>query len=588
MSYKVMLTTEGTYPFHNGGVSTWCHTLLGHLCPDFDFYVYSIIMNPFVTQKFTLPENATLIKVPLWGTEEPSEHLDIPFSKVYLAKKRTTSDVIQKQFLPLFMEMMEELLEQEKDPVRLGEVLCQLYQYFQKYDYKLSFKSEDTWEAYKSYVLQLSGQKSSSVPPTGIYSIVNSLGWIYRFMTILNTPIPDVDVTHSAAAAFCGIPCVIAKIQNKTPFLLTEHGVYLREQYLSLSKRKYSSFLSVFFIRMIRSIVGLNYHYAEQVSPVCEYNTRWEQKFGVEKDRISIIYNGIDNTVFHPEENPVKNPYPVIASIARIDPVKDIFTLMRAAAIVKRKIPAVRFIVYGSVTVPEYYKECLELKEKLDLKESFIFAGHTSDVPAVYHKSDIIALTSITEAFPYSVVEAMMSGKAIVSTDVGGIREALGDCGILVQPGDYEAFARGLMTLLENNELRLTLGEEARDRALSKFLVARADHLYSESYMKLIHLSKQAAPVQEGVMIPFEFDPREKQKLHIEKGFMLVSYKLYHEAISQFRQAITLIPDSVAVPAILANIADCYVKLEESDKAKAELEKAEMLTRINNRMRELA
>lgn len=586
MSYKVMLSTEGTYPFHNGGVSTWCHSLINHLSSEFDFYVYSIMMNPFVTQKFTLPENAKLVKVPLWGTEEPSEHLNIPFSKVYLAKKRTGPAVIQDQFLPLFMEMMEELLGQEKDPDRLGQVFYELYLYFQKYDYKMSFKSEYTWEAYKNYVLQISRQKNAPVPQAGVYSIVNSLGWIYRFMTILNTPVPEADVTHSAAAAFCGIPCVIAKMRNRTPFLLTEHGVYLREQYLSLSKRGYSSFLSVFFIRMIRSIVDLNYHYADQVSPVCAYNTRWERRLGVKPDRISVIYNGVDNAVFHPEANPVKNPYPMVVSLARIDPVKDLFMLLKAAAIVKKKIPNVRFVVFGSVTVPKYYQECLDLKDKLDLRENFIFAGHTSDVLSVYRKGDVIALTSITEAFPYSVVEAMMSGKAIISTDVGGIREALGDCGILVQPGDCEAFARGVISLLENNELRSTLGEEARERALSKFLISREETLYSESYRKLIDLSKPAASY--GVMVPFELNVAEKQKLQLEKGFLLFHYRLYHEAISQFRRAILLQPESIAVPAILASIADCYTALEEYDKADLELEKAELLTQINDRMNEMA
>jgi hypothetical protein len=60
-------------------------------------------MNPFVTQKFNLPIGSQLIKVPLWGTEEPSEHLDIPFSKVYIAKKKTDEDVVKNRFIHYFM-----------------------------------------------------------------------------------------------------------------------------------------------------------------------------------------------------------------------------------------------------------------------------------------------------------------------------------------------------------------------------------------------------------------------------------------------------------------------------------------------------
>jgi glycosyltransferase involved in cell wall biosynthesis len=94
---------------------------------------------------------------------------------------------------------------------------------------------------------------------------------------------------------------------------------------------------------------------------------------------------------------------------------------------VKGKIPEVRFVVYGSVSVPEYFKVCQSLVRELSLEENFIFAGHVDDIPAAYRSGDVIVLTSITEAFPYSVVEAMMSGKAVVATDVGGIREALGE-----------------------------------------------------------------------------------------------------------------------------------------------------------------
>lgn len=97
-----MLVTEGTYPFHHGGVSTWSDILINNLKDNMDFVVYSIIMNPYVTQKFDLGSKTELIKVPLWGTEEASEHLNVPFSKIYMAKKKTLDSVIEREFIPLF------------------------------------------------------------------------------------------------------------------------------------------------------------------------------------------------------------------------------------------------------------------------------------------------------------------------------------------------------------------------------------------------------------------------------------------------------------------------------------------------------
>jgi len=124
--------------------------------------------------------------------------------------------------------------------------MLQLHLYFMDYEYKVSFKSAFAWNAYKQIILNHVNTSQGSWHRPDIYCLIQSLGWIYRFMNILNTPIPDTDVTHSSAAAFCSIPCVIAKLKNKTPFLLTEHGVYLREQYLGLGKNKYSSFLNKF------------------------------------------------------------------------------------------------------------------------------------------------------------------------------------------------------------------------------------------------------------------------------------------------------------------------------------------------------
>ena len=564
---RVLLSTEGTYPFHQGGVSNWCNTLVEKLT-GVDYVIYSIIMNPYVSQKFNLPANADMIKVPLWGTEEPSEHLTTPFSQVYTAKRFTDRTVIEEHFIPLFKSLIEEIINPAKNPTNFGNVLFELYKYFKDYDYKSSFKSEAAWEAFRDIVLNNAADARNRLALPSVFDLTQSLGWIYRFLIILNTPLPRVDVTHSAAAAFCGIPCVLAKLENKTPFLLTEHGVYLREQYLSLGNRNYSSYLNTFLIRMIHSVAGLNFALADQVSPVCVYNTRWEKTFGVEPGAIKVIYNGVDRELFSPQAVLQKNRYPTVVSVARVDPVKDLATLLRAAAIVREKIQDVRFIVYGSVSVPEYYDECLALRKQLNLEEAFIFAGHTDDVPSAYRSGDVIALSSITEAFPYSVVEAMMTGKPVVATDVGGVREAVGECGIVVRPRRPEQFAQALIMLLEDPLLRDSLGKEARERALNYFTIERALDLYFASYRKLS--SRIVEPPAVSIKL-------RRQKLFAEKGYALSEMGYWNEAIEQFRLAINAAVDSAAVPVLLMEIAGVYNKLGKFDNAFNEMEKAEAM-----------
>ena len=570
---RVMLTTEGTYPFHQGGVSTWSDTLVKHI-DQVDYTVYSIIMNPFVTQKFTLPEEISLIKLPLWGTEEPGEHLEYPFSMVYESKNRTTEKVVKDTFLPLFEGLIRGILEEEKDYDKMGQIIVGMYNYFKKYEYKVSFKSMETWEIYKNILNDYVGKDSSQLDIPNVFSTIQSLGWIYRFMNVLNTPVPKVDVCHSAAAAFCGLPCIISKLVDKSGFMLTEHGLYIREQYLSLSQRNYPTFLSDFLVKLIHFVTGMNYHFADQISPVCSYNTRWELEFGVRKEQINVIYNGVDSNIFKPKETQTRNKEVVVATLARIDPIKDIETLIRAADLVCKERDNVKFIIYGSVSVEGYYKKCLELVKELGLEKKFIFAGHTSDVVGAYRSGDIIALSSISEAFPYSVVEAMMCEKPVIATDVGGIAEALGDTGILVNPRDEEEFADAIIKLVDDPVLRETMGSEGRERAVNLFSINKMLDNHVKSY---ITLAAKPGKALEQVEIN-----NRKLKIMLEIAESLFSTGYYQQAAEKFKEILNMKPSNSIIPYILSRLGESYRKLGRLKEAEAEEEKAIVFEKLVN------
>jgi len=570
----VMLTTEGTYPFHLGGVSTWCDILV-HRVPQVSWVIYAVMMNPFVTQKYRLPPSVRrLIKVPLWGTEEPSEPLEeIPFSRVYDAKRRTDERVVREHFLPLFRDVLEEILDGSPQPRRLGRALSEMYRYFREYDYHRTFKTRVVWETFRKEVLRRAHGEEGRWPVPTLYDVTETLGWLYRFFIVLNIPLPEADVAHSAAAAFCGIPCVVAKQQMRIPYLLTEHGVYLREQYLSASKALLSTYSKTFLLNLVRAVVRLNYEFADQISPVCAYNTRWERELGVRLDKIRVIYNGVDPDLYRPRPEVPAPSRPTVVTVARIDPVKDILTLIRAAAVVRDTLPDVKFVVYGSVAVPSYYDECLTLRHQLGLEDTVIFAGHTDDVPAAYQSGDVVCLSSLSEGFPYSVIEAMMSGKAIVATDVGGVREALGDAGVVVRPQDPEGMAAALLRLLRDPGLRATLGEEARQRALNYFSVAQVVKSYLEAYLELY---ERRAPV---TVTP----ARTRQRLHAQRGYALAEIGAWKEAAEQFALAVECDPSSPAAPLLLAEVARALTELGQFDRAMLALEKAEALAELLDR-----
>ncbi|MBE3591019.1 MAG: GT4 family glycosyltransferase PelF [Firmicutes bacterium] len=545
----VILATEGTYPYHVGGVSTWCDTLVRQM-PDTRFIVVAVIMNPYVSARFPLPATVErVIAIPLWGTQDPSEHrTDLPFSEVFLKKQRTSEAQVRQIFLPLFQELLGAISTRGRDAAALGQVFLGMYRYFQMYDYQETFKAEDVWQTFKTTVM--AEVQAGLWPEPTIFDLVQALGWVYRFLIILNTPIPQADVTHSSAAAFCGLIGIVGKLLHGTPYLLTEHGVYLREQYLSVGRSTMSPFAKAFLLAFIQSIVRANLHHADELAPVCRFNARWEQKLGVPPERIHVIYNGVNPGVFQPRPKPAPPGDDVrVVSIARIDPNKDIETLLRAAAIVHARAPRARFIVQGAVSVPEYHRKMLALREELQLEEVVDFAGHTDDIARTYQEADIIVQSSVSEAFPYSVIEAMMSGKPIVATDVGGTAEALAGTGLLVPARDPARMAVAILQLIDDPALRAELGEGARARALDLFTVERTTRSFAERYAALAGERDAAAAT------------RRRQVLALTRAYALAGVGMYDAALGQLQDALRLDPAGPLAGALLAQMAEFEERL---------------------------
>lgn len=565
----VLLTTEATYPVVRGGVSTWCHALV-HGIRGVNYYIYTVLAHPHLPNRFELPLGVKLFRVPLWGTEEPTEHLDMPFSLIYDRKLRTSERVLRQEFLPLFDQMMSSLWDPNPPGKTFGALLYQWHRFFDQYDYQEALKSQLIWDFFLDGLRRERWIRHPT--PMTLLEALQTLGWLYRFFVVLCTPVPRVDVVHSSAAAFCGLPGVLAKCERKTPMLLTEHGVYLREQYLSIGRANLSPFSRSFLLGLVRCVTAANYAFADIVAPVAAFNARWETRLGVPPERIRIIYNGVDPTAFAPRAQ-TSGGRPTVVSVARIDPLKDILTLIRSAAVVKQQIPDVRFIVYGSISVPAYYRKCLELRSELGLEENFIFAGHTSSTPTAYASGDVVALSSLSEGFPYAVVEAMMSGKAVVATDVGGTREACGNAALLVPPQNPEEMGTTIIRLLRDPGLRAALAKEARERALNFFTIQRQLQLYAQTYADLEKVADKAR----GLPASLPSLVARRRWLALERAQALAATSRYQEAVHEYRLAVDLDPESPAVPLLLLRIADLHLLQLNVKQAWREMERAEAL-----------
>jgi len=150
---------------------------------------------------------------------------------------------------------------------------------------------------------------------------------------------------------------------------------------------------------------------------------------------------------------------PSLIFISRLDPVKDPITLLKGYKIAKKKIPRLSLIVCGDGSLRN---ECEKLADK-----DVYFMGFVKDVPSVLKGADIHVMSSVYDASPRSLLEAMCMGLPSIATNVGGIPNYLDNkTGILIKPQDPDVLAEKIVYLVKNPEKAKEMGRNARSKIL--------------------------------------------------------------------------------------------------------------------------
>ena len=195
-------------------------------------------------------------------------------------------------------------------------------------------------------------------------------------------------------------------------------------------------------------------------------------------DKLFTIYNGLDFTPRTPamtreaywksvglqaDENSV-----VVGIAARLNPVKDIATLVRGFALAHETCPNLRLLIAGDGEQMDMLKN---LARELGVAEQVCFAGWVTDTDSFYNALDINTLTSLSETFPYSLTEGARAALPTVASRVGGVPYLIehGIHGLLFEAGDAEGLARCLVSLAQDPTLREHLGQRLYQRAKADF-----------------------------------------------------------------------------------------------------------------------
>ena len=220
-------------------------------------------------------------------------------------------------------------------------------------------------------------------------------------------------------------------------------------------------------------------------------------RFKWNKKKITVVYNGIDLEKFNPlidgtkirQEFSLLSSTPLVGIVGRLDNYKGHEYFIKAARKVIDAIPNTRFLIVGD---GENRKKLESLKMKLGLNGHVIFTGNRDDIAEMMSALDLFVLSSVSEGFGRSAVEAMACGKAVVASNVGGLSEVVEDgvTGKLIPSKNPDSLTMAILSLLEDNEKARRMGHAGRQRTEKMFSLP-------ENIMKTVGIYEQVISNQE-------------------------------------------------------------------------------------------
>lgn len=464
---KICLISEGAYPRITGGVSSWIQSIIMNM-PEHEFIVFSISATSqnLGTIKYELPPNLLEIREIFLDTFIDGE-----------PKTGLRYNITEKEH----SAMLSLLNSQNADWQTLFTLFTS-----DRIDSIANFLgSKDFFDVVHDLCLH----KFAHVPFTEMFWALRSM--LLPLFSCIEQRMPEADLYHGVATGYAGVLGSLAKFQYDKPFLLTEHGIYTREREEEIIKADWiQGYFKDIWIDYFYNLSNCTYTYADKVTALFEKNRQIQIEFGCPAEKTAIIFNGIDTNRFDVQLRS-KKPGIHIGTVARVVPIKDLKTMLQSFAIVNQHIDNVYFYIIGPTDEnEEYYDECLEISELLELSNVY-FTGEVNVLDYLKFL-DILVLSSISEGQPLVILEALAMNIPIVATDVGACREMLtgpddsfGISGEIVPVMDFSRLAEKIIKLVKNPELRSQYGSNGRNRVLALYEQRDMIRNYNQTYKKM-------------------------------------------------------------------------------------------------------
>lgn len=446
---RVALISEDTYPYVRGGAATWCHQLL-HGLDRHTFHLVALISGDSVPEPvYAVPANVSAVSAyPING--RPVRHRNRPAATA-------AAVILCRGFLSEETGMFADGLRRLADLAVGGHPL---------HGVPLADVLLDAWQA----------SRRPDSPRMSVRDARCAAELIEYAVRPLAVRLPPVDLCHPVASGLPLLVALAARWRSGTPFMLSEHGTYLRQVEGSPSVR-------AVMLRFYRALTRLGYAEAALIAPVSRFNQRWELRHGADPAKVVVVPGGVEPLRY--PVLPTEPPVPTVVWVGRMAPHKDLHTLIRAFRRVRDAVPHAGLRLVGPASDAAYVASCRRLVDRLSLSGVVRFDDPVESSRQAFAAGHLVALSSVAEDMPYPLVEAMMCGRPTVSTDVGAVAEVVGDTGVLVPPGDPVALAGACVDLLADPARRRRLGAAARARALRLYTVDTVRRAYTHLYREV-------------------------------------------------------------------------------------------------------
>ena len=492
----VCIVVEGCYPFVAGGVSSWLDWLM-RTQPDTTFAVVAIMADEAPREmKYDLPPNvvsfATLALQPTARRPRPGRPaIDGAAYGDALIRLWADGD-------PAAFDTLSAIARTPVGRRRFG-----LTTRATPPDHADLIASAPAWEAITAC--------ARSLAPEAPFSDVF---WAWRtlvggLMSVLSAPVPRARVYHAISTGYAGLFAARAAAETGGKAAITEHGIYTNERRIDLVKadwltdRIQAGFalddtrreVRDLWIAMFEGFARVAYARCDRITTLYGANQTFQRALGAREETLSVIPNGIALEKFDALVPERDKPRPVVGLIGRVVPIKDIETLIRAAAHIRDAVPDVEVLIIGPTDEdPGYFAACQARVAELGLEGNVTFTGRMN-IFDVLPRLDVMMLTSISEAQPLVLLEAGAARIPCVATDVGSCREILegppgedpplGPGGRIAPPMDAAAIGAATVELLSDDALRRACGETLRRRVETAFTSEASSSRYAALYAEL-------------------------------------------------------------------------------------------------------